>query len=105
VADLQTLRLVALGPGMKARGAYRAVVGETRHGVGPGGCELVDQVVTPDGTRLIVLGFHGDVAGWQGLVEANAARLRLVTGAFEGDRLVLSDERTFDVRDCAGEDL
>lgn len=99
----QDLRFVALATGVRPLGAFRAVVGETRLDAAAGGCELVERIATPDGTRFIVLRFHGDVAWWQGLVEANAARQGLVTAWIERDALVLSDGREFWLEDCAVE--
>lgn len=101
MSEAGQLRLVALAPGVTPRGAVRALVGETRLDARPGGCRLLDSVTTPDGERLLVLGFHGDVGWWQGLVEMNAARQQLVTAEVEGEWLVLSDGREFRIADCA----
>jgi hypothetical protein len=103
MSDAGELRLVALAPGVTPRGALRALIGETRLDAPPGGCRLLDTLGTPDGHRFLVLGFHGDAAWWQGLVEMNAARQQLLTAEVEGDWLVLSDGREFPLGECAAE--
>ena|SRR5450432_113007 len=54
----------------------------------------------PDGTPLYALRYHGDVSGWQKQIEQGAAELGLVTGKLDGDRFVLSDDRSFPLADC-----
>ena len=99
--DPQLVRLVALPPESKRIEKFR----EVTQAITPpyskdGGCVLEDDLVTPDGERLAVLKFHGDVEGWQRQIEEGAALLNLKSAKISGDALVLSDGRFFPIKEC-----
>lgn len=65
-----------------------------------GGCVLQDYLVTPDGERLSILTFHGDLEGWQRQIEEGAALLNWTSAKISEDQVLLSDGRTFPVAIC-----
>lgn len=99
--DPQKVRLVTL-PADGSRGGNFSMVTEaiSPPQVTHGGCVLQDDLLTPDGERFAVLTFHGDVEGWQRQIEDGAALLSLTTAKILGDRLVLSDGRSFPIETC-----
>jgi hypothetical protein len=67
-----------------------------RGGMTSQGCRLW----LPDGTLFHPIGYHGDFDGWRSDIESGARQLRLLTGRIEGDQIVISDGRRFDLKEC-----
>jgi hypothetical protein len=68
----------------------------TRGGKTSQGCRLW----LPDGTLFHPVSYHGDVEGWRKDIEAGARQLNLLLARVEGNRLVVSDGRSFALADC-----
>ncbi|MCB6182037.1 hypothetical protein LIN78_00510 [Leeia sp. TBRC 13508] len=54
----------------------------------------------PDGTLFHPVGYHGDVDGWRKDIECGARQLNLLLARVDGDRIVVSDGRSFALADC-----
>ena len=65
-------------------------------GMSTQGCQLS----LPDGSLFHPIGYHGDVDGWGIDIETAAKRLGLLVAHIEGDRIVISDGRSFPLSEC-----
>jgi hypothetical protein len=54
----------------------------------------------PDGTLFYPVSYHGDIEGWRQDIEAGARQLNLKLAKVDGDRIVVSDGRSFPLTDC-----
>ena len=54
----------------------------------------------PDGSCFQALSYRGDVESWRDDIERAARRLGLAIGVIQGDRLVISEGRSFALADC-----
>jgi hypothetical protein len=54
----------------------------------------------PDGTLFHPIGYHGDVEGWRIDIESGARQHNLQTARINGDRIVVSDGRSFPLSEC-----
>jgi hypothetical protein len=62
------------------------------------------RIITPDNQLLHALSYKGDLEGWKKDIELGAKNLNLLTAEIQGDKIVLSDGRSFKLSDCATED-
>ena len=68
----------------------------TRGGKTSQGCRLW----LPDGSLFHPVSYHGDLDGWRKDVEAGARQLDLLLARIEGERILVSDGRSFALSDC-----
>jgi hypothetical protein len=68
----------------------------SRGGMTSQGC----RVWLPDGTLFYPIGFHGDFDGWRSDIESGARQNNLQTARINGDRIVVSDGRSFPLGEC-----
>lgn len=54
----------------------------------------------PTGDLFYALSYKGDIVGWRNRIEDSAKQLQLLTGRIENEKIVLSDNRSFDISDC-----
>jgi hypothetical protein len=99
--DPDKVRLVALPTeGGRANNFSRVTQAVVPPHLSNGGCVLQDDLLTPDGDRFAVLTYHGDVEGWQQQIEEGASLLGFKSAKISGNRLIVSDGRSFAVADC-----
>ena len=67
-----------------------------RGGVCGGGCHLT----LPDGSIFHAAQYHGDIEGWRKDIEEGAAEQEITLARIDGDKLVISDGRVFDLSEC-----
>jgi len=60
------------------------------------GCKLW----LPDGSLFHPVGYHGDVDGWRKDIENGAQQLNLLLATIDGERIVVSDGRSFALVNC-----
>ncbi|MFZ6723815.1 hypothetical protein [Undibacterium sp. Ji49W] len=68
----------------------------TRGGKTSQGCRLW----LPDGSLFHPVSYHGDVDGWRKDIAQGAQQLQLLLAKIDGERIVISDGRSFLVADC-----
>ncbi len=68
----------------------------TGGGVNERGCKIT----TPNGVLFHAIGYHGDIGGWRKDIETGARGLHLLLGMIDGDRFVVKDGESFQLRDC-----
>lgn len=54
----------------------------------------------PSGELLHALSYKGDIEGWRKQIEQGAKELGLFTGKIIDNKIILSDNRTYDLSDC-----
>jgi hypothetical protein len=60
------------------------------------GCHLT----LPDGSIFHAAQYHGDIEGWRKDIEEGAAEQEITLARIDGDKLVISDGRVFDLSEC-----
>lgn len=65
-------------------------------GVNERGC----RIKVPDGQQFHAIGYHGDIEGWRLDIEAGARALNILLARIEGNQFIVSDGRTFELRQC-----
>ncbi|MEZ2311574.1 hypothetical protein AB6809_33615 [Paraburkholderia sp. RCC_158] len=65
-------------------------------GVNERGCAIA----LPDGQLFHAIAYHGDTEGWRKDIHAGAKALSVLLAKIEGDKLVVSDGRTFSLNEC-----
>jgi len=60
------------------------------------GCHLT----LPDGSIFHAIEYFGDIAGWRRDIEEGAAEQKITLARIDGDKLVISDGRVFELSAC-----
>jgi hypothetical protein len=60
------------------------------------GCSLT----IPDGSVFHAIRYHGDMEGWRKDIEEAAEALKILLAKIDGNRIVISDGRAYDLSDC-----
>ena len=54
----------------------------------------------PTGELFHGLSYKGDMVGWRNKIEESAKQMQLLTAKIENEKIVLSDNRSFNISDC-----
>lgn len=100
--ESDTVRYVSLGGEWQPIDVYDRIVRDGDAVTPSHGGVFLDASVlaVPDGTTFFPMTFNGDLDGWARHIEVRAERLGLITAKILDSRFVLSDGRTFSLRDC-----
>jgi hypothetical protein len=67
-----------------------------RGGTTSQGCSIA----LPDGSVFHAIAYHGDIEGWRHDIREGAQALHVLLARIEGDRIVVSDGRSFSLEEC-----
>ena len=62
--------------------------------------ELGCSLTLPDGSTFHAIQYHGDIAGWRQDIEEGAAEQKIALARIDGETLVISDGRVFELSAC-----
>ena len=69
-----------------------------------GGVSFSNAIIAlPDGTPFYALKYHGDLCDWQVQIEQGALGLGALSAKLDGDRIIISDGRSYPLAECSVE--